>query len=726
MALQQMEVPESPKLYTKKYQSLLGVDFSCDITEVDQRRTPTGTNMISDEGANPVKRIGWRVIDTLPNEAGEIKELTTMENDTDDTTIDLFIFIIAEHAIYRVARRNGHTADTIKRIYPQEEPITLPLANDLDGEFVFFGGKLYAFISDRDNNGSIIETKLLEMSQDFPFVGEPAYHIPEATINITHDGTGGVSLEPINLMNPERIFSFQGDSTHRDYYLYPKAVRSDPAYQRIMSVGLKVEIMNNNGEWEEANYGTDYTVGLPNPDPYAGASYYTVNKQAITTGLLEPVIHFTTTHPADLTLGSDNIRVTFRPVVMKHTYNSTVYDGMYKEETIGIRTTKAAAIYGHTTTDRVFVASGTESNKVYYSAVNDITYFPDNNWFNVGYDTNEIQGMVRVSDYLAVIKNDSVYDNTMYLIRGSFLEDDMVFTVVPTSAKLGAIAPQSIKTLIDEPLFLTRSGVFGIANVSYSTEKTIRNRSRFLDKKLIKETDLDKACAVVWNKYYILCVNNHCYILDGRKQGYDATGNTDYQYEAYYWTNIPAKCFATFQEELYFASSDGKLCKFNTDVNDRTKYCDKGLEVWTEVSGEWYFSLTDKNGDDEVVADVIYCEWSTLLDDDGSAHYFKTLNKKGNLVTLLPQVKTSADVTLIKDGVKWRTLDTYYANIFDWSVLNFAEFPFTSNITARDDFVRKKVKKYKRLQIIISNNGMFEPFGILGITKTYYYGNFAK
>lgn len=718
MALQQMEVPESPKLYTKKYQSLLGVDFSCDITEVDQRRTPTGVNMISDEGANPIKRVGWRVIDTLPSGAGEILNLATMENDTDDATIDLFIFAIATHGIYRIARRNSHSQDTITRIYPSENDNVL--TNRLDGSFVFFGGKLYAFLTEKNASGKLVASYIREMTQDGAIAEEPEYYVPEATINIIPNGTGGMSLEAINLLTSKRMYSFQGDGTSTTYYLYPKKVRTMPEYKRILN-DVKVEVMDSNGEWQTMTVGTDYTLSNA-----TSISYYDKNKAAKSGTVVDAKIVFTSTHEADASLGSDNVRITFTPIVMKHTYNNTVYDGEYKEGSQGICSARATAVYGHTTTDRVFVASGTEPNKVHYSSVNDITYFPDNNWFNVGYDTNEIQGMVRVSDYLAVIKNDSVYDNTMYLIRGSFLEDDMVFTVVPTSAKLGSIAPKSLKTLIDEPLFLTRSGVFGIANVSYSTEKTIRNRSRFLDKKLVKEPNLAEACSAVWNKYYLLCVNDHCYILDGRKQGYDDTGNTDFQYEAYYWENIPAKCFATFNEELYFASSEGKLCKFNTDVKDRTKYCDNGLEVWAEVSGEWYFSLTDKNSDDEVVADIIYCEWSTLLDDDGAPQYFKTLNKKGNLVTLLPQVKTSADVTLIKDGVRWRTLDTYYANIFDWSALNFAEFPFTSNITARDDFVRKKVKKYKRLQIIISNNGMFEPFGILGITKTYYYGNFAK
>lgn len=721
MALKQMDVPKSPKLYTKKYQGLLGVDYSCDVTEVDPRRTPTGTNMISDEGANPVKRLGWRVVDQLTSLAGEIKAMATMENETSDDTIDFFIFILAEHGIYRMARRNSHIDDTITRIFPMNPE---DMAYDIDGTFTYFGGKLYAFVSWK-SNGNLVGTAMLEMSQTVSFVNEPTFHIPEVTFNLKPNGTGGVSLEGVNLLEPKRIFSYQGNS-NTWYYLYPKAVRKDPRYRKIVD-DIKVEVLQDDGTgefgWVTLTEGTDYEVFGRET-----VTLFNKTKEAVTGSVINNRIHLLNgAYPADADLGSDNVRITFTPAVMLHTYDPTVYDGIYKPEYQALCTTKATEVYGHTTADRVFATSGTEANKIYYSAVNDITYFPDTNWLTAGYDTNDIQGLVRVSDFLGVIKSDSIYDNTLYLIRGSFLDDNMVFTVVPSSAKLGAISPKSIMTLINEPLYLSRSGVFGIASVFYSDEKEIKNRSRFVDRKLVKEPNLENACAVVWNKYYLLCVNDHCYILDGRKSEYDATGNTTQIYEAYYWENIPAQCFVTFKDELYFAASDGRICKFNTDVDSITKYCDNGIEVWTEGdNNEWTLTLTDVNGDDEVVATPIVCEWSTPLDDDGSPQYFKTLNKKGNLVTLLPQERSSAKVTLNKDGESWEQLETFYVDIFDWGEVYFDRFPFSSSITARDDYFKKKVKKYKRLQITIKNDAIFEPFGILGITKTYTYGNFAK
>lgn len=84
---------------------------------------------------------------------------------------------------------------------------------------------------------------------------------------------------------------------------------------------------------------------------------------------------------------------------------------------------------------------------------------------------------------------------------------------------------------------------------------------------------------MVWNRYYILAVNGHGYVLDGRKKSSEKRRNTDYVYEAYYWENIPATCFFTYADELWFGTADGRICKFNTDIDDITAYCDNGTEI---------------------------------------------------------------------------------------------------------------------------------------------------
>lgn len=706
-----MAVPESPELYTTRYENLGGVDYSCDITEVDTRRTPTGLNMISDDGSNPVKRLGWRVIQDL--NAGKILKILTKdgEDNRGNEYVMADLWVIAEHGVFYLHHRTDYTFDTG---YTVETLFSLP--NDVITDCVAFTfiGSLYCILSKRDSLYNVANTygmyKLLEDGVAiFERVEGTNAYVPETTIGITPNGTGGTSLEAVNILNPKMTFSFLGNDTDRTFYLYPANLRGDDNKKYIVRGTLQVQQLTTTG-WTTLAQGTDYSVsgsttieGLTFGG--SGTAQVLVCDASITFNAAKP----------PLVAGQDNIRVTFEQWdnTQVEYEGRNVARGLDKEYLNDILSSRAYGIFGHTKPDRVFLAGGMHKNRIYYSQVDKPNYFPDNNYVQVGHDDNDIVTMQRVSDYLAVVKGNTVLDNTMYLIKGSYLDESMYFMVIPTSAVTGAIAPQSASTLIGEPMFLAHTGIFGIGNVYGTTEQTIRNRSRFIDKKLTKEPNLEKACGIVWNKYYVLCVNEHCYVLDGRNVNrqykYDAT----YQYEAYYWEGIPAVTFATYQEELFFGTEDGKICKFNTDVSDNTKYCDNGQAVWE--NGKLKLTATE-----DTVA--IPCEWSTPLDSDKVVQRFKTLNKKGNVVTLLASEGTTAEVTLIKDGVTLKSLDTFTTPFFDWVAASYAPL----DITAYDDFAKKKVKKYKRLQIRVQNNGMFEPFGIIGITKTYSVGNFSK
>lgn len=706
-----MNVPESPELYTTRYEGLGGVDYSCDITQVDVRRTPTGLNMISDDGSNPVKRLGWRVIEDL--NAGKILKILTKdgEDNRGNEYVMADIYVIAEHGVFYLHHRTDYTFDTG---YTVETLFSLP--NDVITDCVAFtfGGSIYCILSKRDSLYNVAKTygmyKLLEDGVViFDRVEGTNAYTPEATIGITPNGTGGTSLEAVNLLSPKMTFSFLGNTTDKTFYFYPANIRTDAARQYVVLSTLQVQQLTNNG-WQTLTRGTDYSVSGSTTikgKTFGGSSAENVN-------VCLAQVTFNTTKPP-LVAGQDNIRITFEQWdnTQVSYEGENVARGLDKEYLNDLLSSRAFGIFGHTKPDRVFLAGGMHKNRIYYSQVDKANYFPDNNYVQVGHDDNDIMTMQRVSDYLAVVKGNTVLDNTLYLIKGSYLDESMYFMVIPTSATVGAIAPKASATLIGEPLFLAQTGVFGITNVYGSSEQTIRNRSRFVDKKLTKEPHLDKACGTAWNKYYILCVNNHCYILDGRNVNKKYNYDPNYQYESYYWEGVPAVTFGTYEDELFFGTEDGKLCKFNTDVQGRTKYCDNGQETWSN-------NVLTLTATADTVA--IPCEWSTPLDSDRAVQRFKTLNKKGNVVTLLASEGTTANVTLIKDGVTLKSLDTFTTPFFDWVAASYSPL----DITAYDDFYKKKVKKYKRLQIRVQNEGLFEPFGIISITKTYSVGNFSK
>ena len=154
-------------------------------------------------------------------------------------------------------------------------------------------------------------------------------------------------------------------------------------------------------------------------------------------------------------------------------------------------------------------------------------------------------------------------------------------------------------------------------------------------------------------------------------------------------------------DELYFGTEDGRICKFNTDIEGMGKYNDDGEPI-----------------------DAI---WSTISDDDGHPQRLKTMIKKGCAVTIKPYSRSGAQIftktnndlygEMIREGI----MDTY-----DWETIDLSDFPFDSNESPQDIMLRKKIKKYKRLQFVVRNNAVNEGFGVLQITKSYMVHGLAK
>jgi hypothetical protein len=256
--------------------------------------------------------------------------------------------------------------------------------------------------------------------------------------------------------------------------------------------------------------------------------------------------------------------------------------------------------------------------------------------------------------------------------------------------------------LAEETLILSRQGVQANTSNNILAERTIRNRSFFVDSYLTKESNLQNAVACEWNGYYVLCINNVAYVLDGKNKAYKqrSTVANDFSYECYYWTNIPANCLLSVNGELYFGTADGKICKFNTDKVGMDRYNDDGK--------------------------AIVASWATKNDDDDAPHLYKSMTKKGCLVTIKPYARSSGAIYVVKDGNPRQFLRGGTMDILDWDDVDFERFTFNTNDSPQDIFFKKKVKKYKRLQIIVENDALNEGFGILQIVKTFTVGNYAK
>lgn len=366
--------------------------------------------------------------------------------------------------------------------------------------------------------------------------------------------------------------------------------------------------------------------------------------------------------------------------------------------------------YGVGSNDRVVLSGNPDCpNLDWTSGLYDPTYMPDLGYAAVGSEATPICGYCRIGSSLGIVKADDGSDSTVFLRSAALSEDgEAVFTLQQTIAGVGAVAPGSFASLFDDPLFLSRAGVAAITSSSLTGEKIIQNRSLYLNAQLTNEPSLPEAEAAVWQGMYLLAVpEGHVYILNGRQtKTFRSSALSDFVYEGFYWEDVPALCWyvqrSGTDEALYFGTADGRICKLNTDIEDMSRYSDDGA--------------------------AISAVWATKYDDDGTPAVLKTLLKRGCCVTIKPYARSSAEVYIRADrtGGHEKKVAGKPMDILDFSDIDFERITFNTDESPQEIFLNRKVKNYKRLQIIVRNREPNEGFGIFQITKHYVTGNYAK
>ena len=477
--------------------------------------------------------------------------------------------------------------------------------------------------------------------------------VPTTTIAADPSG-GGTPFEAVNMLTGKRINSFFSNGTSKDYFLDT---------QNIDAV-TKVVV---NGEEKD-----DYTVDL------------TAGKVSLSAA------------PAD-SKGVDN-------VVIHFTANVEGYADRVNKCTI-------FAFFGFNNDNRIFISGNPEyPNWDWQSGLDDPTYFPDTGYTKVGSDTSAIMGYLKQYNSLTIVKADNEQDAEVFL-RTAQMEDDgtVIFPIQQGIKGVGAISKYAFATLRDDPLFLAREGVFAIASTSVQLERTVQDRSYFVNPVLTTEAGLSEAVAAVWNGYYILCVNGRAYVADSRKRtaqsgtgaSYSESGSyVQYSYEWYYWQNIPARVIREFEGELYFGTADGYICKFNTDISTMAKYNDDGAPI--------------------------LARWATKMDDYGSIVRRKTLTKKGCGVMIKPYTRSSVTVYTSTDRTHEAKIQYAAMDILDFSDIDFSRFTFNTLDTPQVVPFNKKVKKFIVLQLIFENNVKDEGFGIYGVQTQFAIGGYVK
>lgn len=474
-------------------------------------------------------------------------------------------------------------------------------------------------------------------------VSEQAF-VPTTVIGATPAGAG-TAFEAVNLLTPWRKNSFAGDGSAKVYQL--DATELDET--AVTAVVDGTEMTESSGITVDRTAGT--VTFATAPPVYAGGS------------------------------GVDNVVITFAKTVGG---NADI-----------IHKCSVFAQYGYNNDNRFFFAGNPDKQNVdYQSGLDDPTYFPDTGYTKIGADSSAIMGYAKQGDSLAIIKEDNEQDAEVFLRTAAMDEAGVVIFPVKQGVKgVGAISKYAFATLKDEPLFLAREGLYAICSTAVNQQRNLENRSWYVDAKLRKEESLDQAVSAIWNGYYVLCVNSHCYVADSRQKSGKG-------YEWYYWDNVNARVFLEYKGTLYFGTADGALMRFNDDIATMSRYSDDGAPI--------------------------LARWTTKAEDFSDYTIKKTLHKRGCGVMIKPYTRSSVEVYIITENRPKQKLMVKYMDIFDFSDVDFERIDFnTSSMPQLKPFNAKR-RRFNLMQLMFVNHAQDEGFGIYGASLTYSAENYIK
>ena len=467
--------------------------------------------------------------------------------------------------------------------------------------------------------------------------------VPTVTISRLPDG-GGEVYESVNLLSPLRTDSFLCDGTSKDYYLSSTDI---DAVTAVLYDGKPCEI--------------SYTV-----DTRTGC------------------VSFAQAPGAPLVTGQDNLRIT---------YSKTV-EG-YADR---IEKCRFVSQYGIGGADYWFVSGNPDyPNLDWCSALQDPTYFPDLSYAKIGGEETAVTGYARVGEYLAILKQDNAQDATVFLRQAVDSQEGVSFPLQQGVSGIGSVSARSVGSVRDEPLFLSRRGVYAIVSSVLTTQRSVQNRSYFVDPALTREPNLEQAVAVNWEGRYLLCFGDNCYVLDGnQKRAYRSQSENDYVYECYHWNGIPARCFLEVDGALFFGTAEGAICRFNNDLEGVMQYHDNGSPI--------------------------VCQWSTKADDDGDFLEQKRLLPRGLAIQIKPFERGSVSVLLRTEREDESCVLEQITDIFSFDRVDFSRFVFNATDSPQVVPIDARCRNYLTLQIIVKSDGIYEGLGVLGIIKRFSRG----
>lgn len=457
---------------------------------------------------------------------------------------------------------------------------------------------------------------------------------------------GGKSYEPVNLLQPYRINTFYVSETDADAKIFMLDFTPDSA--------------------------ATVTAEVRNGDTWAPKTNFTVSGAVVT---------FSAATGAKGPEGEDNVRI-------KAARTVSGYADRIKKCTV-------QTMFGVGAHNQAFLSGNPDYlNYQWHSAEDDPAYFPDTGYEVIGQDNTAIMGYRKSGQYLVVLKENNYQDATAFLIMGSQYTDDdgdlvKQYTAQQGIAGVGAISKYCFCDLRDDHIFLSEEGVFAITTNAVTAEKYAQTRSALVNRKLAGQ-NLADAVGTVHEGYFYLAVDGVCYVADAAQKHYDGKGAEQYQYEWYYWDDMPVRVWGQTGGRLEFGTPDGEVMRMHEEkVSD--SYSDDGR--------------------------AILARWTTPVLDFSYGDLYKTL--KYLFVRYQPFTRSSAKVYVRSDGA-WVLVDERTLDIFGFFDVDFNRFSFNTDPNVLTASMKVNEKKIITTQIKVENDAIKEGFGLQNMIAQYF------
>ena len=470
-------------------------------------------------------------------------------------------------------------------------------------------------------------------------------YTPTITIGRKPSG-GGVPFEDFNLISRKFTEEFSGTADDTAYQL---------SFDGLLSISVVVEVLDkastaNKKIWNTLTSETDFTVDYTNG-----------------------IVNFVEAPGVSSIEGEDNVRITAYKSISEYFQR--------------IEHCTVIALYGvGGVCNRLFVSGNPDYPGVdWYSEMDDPTYFGESHYCTVAPNC-DIVGYSLLDGLLAAHCSGG-REAPVVLRSGEMMEGEAAFPIKNILRGAGACSKRGFGVLGEEPLFLTESGVFALTAKDATGERYLQRRSWFIDKALCAENGLEHAVFCPWKSFMLIAVNGKVYLLDGGQKTYEqAAPYSTFQYECYYWTDIPAKSMAVVKNILCFGDSAGNLYAFHEpEAISAEAYTDCGKAI----GAHWDLpDITGTNFYDRKALRAVYAE-------------------------LAPQPRTSVRVLFNYNGV-WQPLWQEGAafRYFRWSGIKWSEFVWQCDDKSRSYGRRRLVPGLGRIRIRFENSVAGEPFGL--------------